>query len=427
MKTRRKKTLKQQEQSQTCLSSAEPSQSSAKQNKNTRRSSWFPHFIEHIFVVVLAVVLLGLAAILVFSLSFLNPISRAYSNMNFSDLYFQNLRHHEKPDTSDLVTIVDMTSLHERGDLAELLTQIDAMEPATVGVDVIFQGLKDDHTGNQLLIDAVGSLESKFIFGNKLLDYDPEQAVFTSQLQSFFCDSVKIKEGYTNLTDNMEKNVIRNYTTEQSLNSAKVPSFSYAIAKTFDNSLGKPADNSYINYGNHVFRIVPPDELDDYEDYINNHIVIVGALTEEADAHRSPVGKMSGVEIQAYTLETILQRKDIHNAPSWLSWFVAIALCLLFELFFQSIVNYVNKHNKNMFLVFLLKSSLLTTIILAIGLTVANWICYKMFKHANIYLDATLILSLMALVVIARFYYAGIIAAIRTKSKHPFVENSMFK
>ena len=296
-----------------------------------------------------------------------------------------------------------------------------------MGVDVIFQGLKDDHTGNGLLIDAVRGMDSETVFGNKLLDYNPEGGCFTNLLQSFFCDSVNIEEGYTNFPDNMEKNSIRSFTTEQKMNQTTCFSFPFTIAKLFDNSLSKPADNSYIDYGNYVFRIVSPDQLDDNEDYINNHIVIVGALKEEADAHRSPIGKISGVEIQAYTLETILQRKDIHNAPRWMSWVFALILCLLFELFFQLIIDWVNKHKNNMFLVFLLKSTLLTTIILAIGLTLANWICYIVFKNAHLYLDTTLILSLMALVVIARFYYAGIIAAIRTKSKSPLVEISVFK
>ena len=388
---------------------------------------FFSHFIEHIFVVLLAVILLGLVAVLTVNVSFLNPVSRAYSNLKFSDMYYQIMRYDQKPDTSDLVTIVDMTELHERGDLAELLTQIDAMEPAVVGVDVIFQGLKDDHTGNGLLIDALRGLESKTVFGNKLLDWKLDRGCFTNLLRSFFCDSVDIEEGYTNFPDNMEKNTIRNFTTEQKMNQTTCFSFPFTIAKMFDNSISKPADNSYIDYGNYVFRIVSPDQLDDNEDYINNHIVIVGALAEEADAHRSPIGKISGVEIQSYILETLLQRKDIHNAPAWMSWVVALILCLLFELFFQLVIDWVNKHNKNMFLVFLLKSTLLTTIILAIGLTLANWICYLVFKHTHLYLDATLILSLMALVVIARFYYAGIIAAIRTKSKSPLAEKSVFK
>ena len=76
---------------------------------------------------------------------------------------------------------------------------------------------------------------------------------------------------------------------------------------------------------------------------------------------------------------------------------------------------------------FLQKSTILTTIILAVGLTIANWIGYIVFKHCHVYIDATLILSLLALVVIARFYYAGIIAALSTKTKNTFVQNSIFK
>ncbi len=383
--------------------------------------------LEHILVVVLAFILMGIVAVLTVNVSFLNPISRAYSNLSFSDMYFQIMRHGVEPDTSDIVTIVDMTELHKRGDLAELLTNIDDMNPSAVGVDIMFEGLKDDSIGNELLLEAVDGMQSKTVFANKLTDYNPEKGCFTNVVRSFFADSISLVEGYTNLTDNLEKNTIRNYTTAQQLNDVKAYSFPYAIAKAFDNSVTDPSGNPYIDYGNYVFRIVKAEELDEYEEDITGHIILVGAANEEADTHRAPTGKISGAEIQAYSLETILQRKDIHDAPAWISWTIAVILCLLFELFFQAIVNYFSRHNKNMFLVFLQKSTILTTIILAVGLTIANWIGYIVFKHCHVYIDATLILSLLALVVIARFYYAGIIAALSTKTKNTFVQNSIFK
>jgi len=383
--------------------------------------------LEHAIVVALAFILMGIVAVLTVNVSFLNPISRAYSNLSFSDMYFQIMRHNVEPDTSDIVTIVDMTELYRRGDLAELLTNIDDMKPAAIGVDIMFGGVKDDSLGNDLLKETVGNMQSNTVFANKLTDYDLETGRFTHSVRSFFLDSIPVREGYVNLTDNMKRSTIRNYTTTQQLNDTQAESFPYAIAKVFDSSVSDPSGNPYIDYGNYVFRIVSPDELDEHEDDIAGHIVIVGAAHENKDTHRAPTGKMSGVEIQAYSLETILQRKDIHDAPAWLSWTVAVILCILFELFFQAVINYVTSHKKNMLLTFLHKSSLLTTIILAVGLTIANGIGYLVFKHCHLYLDATLILSLLALVVIARFYYAGFIAAFSTKTKNSFIQNSIFK
>ena len=72
-------------------------------------------------------------------------------------------------------------------------------------------------------------------------------------------------------------------------------------------------NDRHIIYSNILFPVVSCDSLSYNKALIRNRIVFVGAVKEEGDMHLTSVGKMSGVEVQAYATQTCIDHPIIHQ------------------------------------------------------------------------------------------------------------------
>lgn len=382
---------------------------------------------DHWIVTILAFVFMGILAYVTINIDFLNPVEQAFSNYSLSDMYYQIDRHGVEPEPSELITIVDMTDYYYRGDLAEIIMKINDMDPMVVGVDIIFEGIRDDAVGNELLQDAVQALGDKAVYTMKLKDYNEEKECFTDVTRSFFADSIKVNQGYANLPDNMEARNIRDYTEIQQLADSTTFSFPLMVAKLVDNDI-EPTDKTlHIDYSNVSFPVVKASEIDNYVELITGHVVMIGTMHEEQDMHLSPIGKMAGLEMQTYTLKTILERKIITDVPEWLNYVLAFIVCFLIELSLYALSIFVSRFEKNTIIAFFDKSGLLTTILVLLWLIGINWIGYIVFKKQGTYIDAVLILALVAMLLAAREMYEAFIQSWAINHKNKFIETSIFK
>ena len=382
---------------------------------------------DHWIVSILAFAFMGVLAFVTVNVDFLNPVEQAFNNYSFSDMYYQIERHSIDPDSSEFITIVDVTDLYERGDLAEMLMKINDMNPLAVGVDIIFEGVRDDMIGNELLHDAVRALGNKTVYTSKLKDYDEENEEFTSFTCSFFADSIQVLQGYANLPDNMEARNIRDYTVTQQLNDSTVLSFPFMIAQLIDDKI-QPTDKVlHIDYCNVLFPVVNASELDEHQDLIEGHIVMVGTMHEEQDMHLSPIGKMAGLEIQTYTLKTLLERKVIIDSPEWLNYLIAFIVCYLVEISVFALGLFCKQYDNNTVIAFLDKSAVLTTIVVLFWLIGINWGGYIIFKTYGVYIDIVLILALVAMLIAAREIYEAFIQSWAINHNNKYIETSIFK
>ena len=382
---------------------------------------------DHWIVTILAFVFMGVLAYVTVSVDFLNPVEQAFNNYSLSDMYYQIDRHGVQPDTSELITIVDMTEYYNRGDLAEILMKINDMDPQVVGVDIIFEGIRDDAVGNELLQDAVKALGDKAVFAMKLKDYDDDKECFTGVTSSFFTDSIVVKQGYANLPDNMEDRNIRDYTVTQRRNDSTIYSLPYMVAHSMDEEI-QPTDKVlHIDYSNVAFPVVKASELDEHVELIAGHIVMLGTMYEEQDMHLSPIGKMAGLEMQTYSLKTILERKIITDLPEWLNYVIAFIVCFLVELSLYALGRFNARFKKNTMIAFLAKSGLSKTILVIVWLIGINWIGYLVFKNGGVYIDTVLILTLVALLLAAREFYKAFIQAMAINHDNKYLETSIFK
>lgn len=109
-----------------------------------------------------------------FQVPILNPIARGVKNFSVTDMFFTIQNNITKADTCQSIVIVDMTELHNRADIGELLNSIYDLKPKTIGVDLIFEGVKDDFEGNVVLEQAVNRISPISIFATKLTGYNKE-------------------------------------------------------------------------------------------------------------------------------------------------------------------------------------------------------------------------------------------------------------
>ena len=382
--------------------------------------------VDHLIIVLFTFAQLLIIGLFVFNISFLNPIATALKNFSITDTFFE-IQHSEQDSISDdLITLVDIKELYSREDIGLLIEQIGEENPLVIGIDIIFEGIKDDSLGNSILIESVEKVKDISVFANKLTDYSSEKRAFQTEVKSFFADSIKVSEGFTNLTDNMQGATIRECVTVSSLNEEKCLSFPAKIAMSIDSTLEVEHDKpNLINYKNTKFNIVKYNEIKYKRDLIDGHVVLLGTIGEEADMHNSPIGKISGIEIQAYTLLMMLEHQKTHKVPGLVNLLFAFILCYIFELILHKTFKSICSYQKNPFMVFLKKSNLVTFILLSTMLVSLCWFFYYTFIKFDVVFDGTLILASIALVCESRDIYQALIISLKTKYKWRFLYNSI--
>ena len=383
--------------------------------------------IEHFLVTTLALVLLWLLSIVTFNLSILDPVADALDEFSITDVFFEIENNKEENiETSDLITIVDMTDLHNRGDIASLMQEIGLNNPLCVGIDLIFEGEKDDSIGNKELVEAVNNLGETAIYSKKLTDYSGETDKFANRVSSFFTKDIEVQEAYTNLVNDMSSTRVREFTATQQEGETESISFPAAIASRFDTTLVSNHKDSYlINYRNVKFPVVKFDEIQEKADLIDGHIVLIGTMTEEQDMHMTPLGKMSGIEVQAYSLLTLLEHKDLQELPLWLSILITFVLCYLLEITIDAVPRCVEKSTK-IPIVFLRESGLITALLLLLWVIVVTWLMFYSFTRWNVIIDGGVLLASMALVCEGRELIEATIKTLSTKYNWKYLQNSIF-
>ena len=371
---------------------------------------------DHFIVVLSGLLLLGLLRVITINIDFLNPIADALDNFSVTDIIFEIQHDESKAKTNEMITLVDMTELSDRGDIANLLQEINVCEPLVVGIDLIFEGRKDDPLANELLMDAVNALGDKAIFSTKLVDYNSEDEIFTRSVRSFFAEEIPITEAYTNLNDDMEGRRIRDFSIKQPLLGDTLMSFPAKIASRFNGSVQQlDFEDLLINFKNEDFPVVKYDEIAQNAELIEGHVVLVGTMLEEQDMHNTPLGKMPGMKLQAYSLLTLLEQKVIKKTPVWIEWLLVFLICYLLEITIDLVWQFVKKKDRSAIFVFLKESNIVSVILLFFWMIVVCWIMYILFIRNSIIINGGLILAMMALVCEARDILMAIIKGVKAK------------
>lgn len=382
---------------------------------------------EHIVIAFLTIVILGVACLIVVNISFLNPVSEAIDDFSMTDMFYE-IEHSGTIDSeSSVISIVDLTNVYDRGEIGEILANISMCNPKAIGVDIIFEGEKDDSIGNKLLTDAIRILPKSTIFAEKLTNYSSENDEFSSSVKSFFADSLHVRQGFTNFVDNLAASSIREMPAFRNLSGQDVIAFDVALSEMCGIKVTANSDDNYIiNYKNIKFTRIPPDSIFEYSDYIEDRVILVGTLNEEADMHSTPVGKMPGVEIHAYSLLALLENHRVIELNEFWLILIAIVICWILELCICGTYKVLKRKEGNALRSFLSDSSIPRDFLLTCTLVVLCWLSFSMFVFHNILIEATVIFGAIAVLPMAIELYEPLVNTLYKKKGWKWLERSNY-
>ena len=318
----------------------------------------------HIAITLLSFALILFMAAIALNVSFLNPLSKAISDFNFTDVYYQILQESSDYEYNDEICIVDLTPLQNRTEIATALQQIEAQQPKVIGVDCVFEGLKPENPEGDSLLWSVASEYDNIVFSCKYLDYANDSLGYTMAVRSFFAEPLEVEQGFTNMQYSLYGSMARLVSLGRKLNGEVQASF---IAKVVNHTQDKPLplkdEDLRINFTPTIFTIIPPDSISYYAEHIKGKIVLLGTMTDEYDMHITPMGKMAGVELLAYAGQTLQNRIEVGTFPGWLAAIVSFLMVLLTQILLAGFVNFAttrrNKYWRNSLSLVFVKTQLL--------------------------------------------------------------------
>ena len=340
-------------------------------------------FIRHIIITVLAFVLVATFALIAYNIPFMGPIAEAIKEFEMTDVYCQILQdtNGDDEEVSDDITIVDMSELYTRRDLAKALQDIESQQPKVIGVDVVFEGLKEDSIGDEMIAEVAS-----------------------------------VNEGFTNMPRNLYGGIKRKLSLGERAEGKTVPSFITMTAAMYHDKKTDAVTQSQvnINFIPRRYRVVQPDSITLHPEWIKGKLVLFGAMKDEYDMHYTPLGKMAGVELLAYSIETLLQKSEIKEVSGWLMAVIAFLLVLLTQVVFGAYMQFAKKR-KNRVLRFLMSASFMRGYLMFFWIAVWMWVAFILFYQFDIALNMGWALSAMAFLVLAQSIYDEFIVALKDK------------
>ncbi|MBQ6191450.1 MAG: CHASE2 domain-containing protein [Bacteroidaceae bacterium] len=270
-------------------------------------------------ILAVAFLIIGMLRYVTFHVDVFNPVAQGLKGFSTTDVFYDMMLA-SPADTSNIIVIVDITRLHDRDSIATVLEEVDALEPAAIDIDVVFEYPKEPN-GDMHLVNVAATL-SNAVFSFKMMDPDPEKNEFTRQVHSFFAEELGITEGFVNV----DRRMTRDIPLCLEMNGKSYPS---VIARMMEVIQGKPFDYKSlrkhpINYEPTVFRVIPYDSVQHYAPYITGHVVMFGGAYESVDVLYTPLGQKYGIEVLCYALKTILEMKQQIDCKGWLFWLLTI-------------------------------------------------------------------------------------------------------
>ena len=368
------------------------------------------------FISVVAFVIVAVYAAVALNLSLFNPISKAFGDYSINDFYYQVLETTAQPDTSHLVTIVDMTEVTSRRDFADILKEIDRQNPKSVGVDIVFEGLKEDSLSDEVLAMTAVGLRN-MVFSYKLIDDSYSNGSYHESVRSYFASEGHIDEGFTNMPRNIYGGMKRSLSLARSLDGKLQPSLIKRVTDIYADKEISPLSEKdvAINFSPMAFYVVPFDSISQNRHLLEDRIVLLGAMHEEADMHYTPVGKIAGVKLLAYGVETLVKGNELQEIPLWLTALFSLLVVVLSKCVFDGYDAFAA--SRGVFLSVLLNLSLVKGLFRFFWMALIIWIAFILFCRYNWSINTLYALSAIAFLGQADNIYQSFLKYLKSKNK----------
>lgn len=291
-----------------------------------------------------ALLLVGLAYFLslvmtapfAFTASFLN--SSKPNDFDFADFY--NVVADGRPvrDIDDKVVVINLEN-SDRAEFAAIFDLLQSVNPAAIGVDVLFQEPHDPST-DEWLISSLRGLEN-VVMAESLLKQEG-QDLFSVSDRSFFADTIghEIEFAASNLPARVASGTVRTFRPLYPTATGNVAGFATAVAAKASPSAAaelfkRNNQQETINFPSREILVLTPGALGDAPETVNGKVVLLGAVSKTEDIHPTPTdNNMPGILIHAYAISTILHNNYLNRHSSWLEWSIACMLCFIITLGF---------------------------------------------------------------------------------------------
>ena len=142
-------------------------------------------------------------------------------------------------------------------------------------------------------------------------------------------------------------------------------------------------DDININFSPTAFRVLQPEEVKAHPELIEGQIVLFGSVYEEVDMHWTPVGKIAGVELLAYSIQSLVEQKEIHKVSGAAFWIISLLIVLLIEVMQSRYLN-KTKHSPNEFVRYVASSPYVMNILTYLFTTVFIGASFVVFSKYHV-------------------------------------------
>lgn len=312
------------------------------------------------------------------------------NDYQISDLYSVVCDKSPVKHRSEHVVLVPVDGLN-RERIVEVLEKINASSPKSVGIDIIFEFRNDDDSALISTITKCNSVLSAIRINDSTLR------------TSYFCyehDSLGI--GVANLEVNSPFEVVRTYRSQYVVGERDYNSFARGVVAASGIDITNTAESAYIYFPTLVFDTITPTMLDNHPDVcreqMRDRIVLVGDMRSIQDIHNTAIRPMSGLQIQASIIETMIGDQHIRLTSKWIDWLIALISCVLLILFNMIISERDFATGK---LLFRLAQLLVLYLFFSVG-------CWFFSRH-NLCIDFAPALSMIALGLLAYDIWFGLV------------------
>lgn len=147
--------------------------------------------------------------------------------------------------------------------------EVNALKPKAVGVDVVFEGYKEEDLEGDTLLDMAVKQLQNFVFSYKIIDSMEGETV-----HSFFTPSDSVTEGFTNMPRQLYGGMKRSVSIGRDVGGVVQPSFIKRVADIYaGQEVTALADKDLnINFSPKYYRVVPYDSIFENRDLIEDHL-----------------------------------------------------------------------------------------------------------------------------------------------------------
>ncbi|MBR3443295.1 MAG: CHASE2 domain-containing protein [Bacteroidaceae bacterium] len=381
--------------------------------------------IDHLLVTLLTFLFIALILTLAVNISFFNPIERAIESFSMIDVCYQVEKNTQEPDTSHLITIVDISEVKDRDKIALMVDSIREAQPAVVAFDVIFDPLLGTEEENMQLLESLSALPvSRYAFMMK--EWDQQQHTFTVPFRSFFFFDEFEQDGYVNTPESADGSTLRTFSLNRVFMGDTIESFPLKIASAYDSRLeGMRGEDRIIDFSPTYFPEVNWNEISSHADLLRDRIVIVGALHDLIDNHYTSIGRIAGVKVVAHSVQTLLENRNVRHASPWLTALITF-LVVYFTQIWQHFLLVKMRRSKSTFWLFALRSESFVSMLTFLWVCLITFLNFVVFRIDNLSIDLLWMLCGVAVVSEARGLYRAFVCVMGDRKNIALFRRSIY-